>query len=306
MQGGAKASFTRGGPFQRDFRKSMFHDGRLYAQWMERLEEFDIDVRTVCLSISPCLLFCQPVCLHNHLFILLMESLTSLIPPHMHTHTPHAPHIPHTLPTLLTLHTHPTPHSTHTHNSTHSTLHTFTLHIHSLHTLYTHHHIPHTLPTLLTLTLHTHPPTHSTHIPYHTPHTPITPHTPHSTHSTHSHSTSTHSTHFTHTPSHSTHHTLHTTTLHTHALIQESEENNVIPEFEGDTSQSQRSRTPSPLPEGKEKAKEKGGRDNGTVKIHLLCSLITHGSIHECAIVHLHISLDPAHCQAHEYCILPT
>ena len=306
MQGGAKASFTRGGPFQRDFRKSMFHDGRLYAQWMERLEEFDIDVRTVCLSISPCLLFCQPVCLHNHLFILLMESLlhsshhTCTLTLHtlltFHTHSPlssHSTHIPHHTPhTPITPHT---PHSTHSHSiSTHST--------HFTH----HHHIPHTLPTLLTLTLHTHPPTHSTHIPYHTPHTPITPHTPHSTHSTHSHSTSTHSTHFTHTPSHSTHHTLHTTTLHTHALIQESEENNVIPEFEGDTSQSQRSRTPSPLPEGKEKAKEKGGRDNGTVKIHLLCSLITHGSIHECAIVHLHISLDPAHCQAHEYCILPT
>ena len=246
-----------GGPFQRDFRKSMFHDGRLYAQWIERLEEFGINVRTVCLSVhlsmfvslSVCCSVYQPVCLqfclHQPSSILLMESLISLISPHMYTHTPHTPPTPHTLP--LSSHSH----STHT---------------------------PHT----------------STPI---TPHTPHTSH-PHSTHSTHSHSTSTHSTHFAHTHT-ITFHTPHTIKLHTHSLygfIQEPEENNAIPEYEGDTSQSQRSRTPSPLPEGKEKAKEEGGRDNGTVKIHVLCSLTTHGSIHECVIVHLHISLDTAHC----------
>ena len=58
MQVGARGSFTRGGPFQRDFRKSMFHDGRLYAQWMERCEEFGIDVRTVCLSVCLRLFVC--------------------------------------------------------------------------------------------------------------------------------------------------------------------------------------------------------------------------------------------------------
>ena len=103
---------------------------------------------------------------------------------------------------------------------------------------------------------------------------PLTDHTCtltlHTSTSTHSHSTCSNSTH--HTPhSHSTHHTLHTLhTLTLHTLTQESEANNGIPEFEGDTSQSQRSRTPSPLPEGKEKDREKGGRDNGTVNIHLL------------------------------------
>ena len=64
MQVGARGSFTRGGPFQRDFRKSMFHDGRLYAQWMERCEEFGIDVRTVCLSVSVCLSAALFVSLH--------------------------------------------------------------------------------------------------------------------------------------------------------------------------------------------------------------------------------------------------
>ena len=48
MQVGGRGPLTRGSPFQRDFRmKSMFRDGALYAQWMERCEEFGIEVRTI-------------------------------------------------------------------------------------------------------------------------------------------------------------------------------------------------------------------------------------------------------------------
>ena len=40
--------------------------------------------------------------------------------------------------------------------------------------------------------------------------------------------------------------------------IDESEDNNEIPEFDGDTSQSQRSRTPSPVPAGDESKRVDG------------------------------------------------
>lgn len=155
-----------GGPFQRDFRKSMFHDGRLYAQWIERLEEFGINVRTVCLSVhlsmfvslSVCCSVYQPVCLSAVLSPSAIFHLADGIPnfthltTHAHSHSTHSSHSTHT-PTLLTLTLHTYSTHIHTHNSTHSThipptlhtLHTFTLHIHSLHTLCTHshHHIPH-------------------------------------------------------------------------------------------------------------------------------------------------------------------
>lgn len=151
-----------GGPFQRDFRKSMFHDGRLYAQWIERLEEFGINVRTVCLSVhlsmfvslSVCCSVYQPVCLqfclHQPSSILLMESLISLISPHMHTHTPHtlplsshshSTHTPHTS-TPITPHTPHTPHIHTPHPLTPHTLHTLTPSHSTLHTLlnFTHTH----------------------------------------------------------------------------------------------------------------------------------------------------------------------
>ena len=155
-----------GGPFQRDFRKSMFHDGRLYAQWIERLEEFGINVRTVCLSVhlsmfvslSVCCSVYQPVYLSAVLSPSAIFHLADGIPnfthltTHAHSHSTHSSHSTHT-PTLLTLTLHTYSTHIHTHNSTHSThipptlhtLHTFTLHIHSLHTLCTHshHHIPH-------------------------------------------------------------------------------------------------------------------------------------------------------------------
>ena len=47
--------------------------------------------------------------------------------------------------------------------------------------------------------------------------------------------------------------------------IDESEENNEIPEFEGDTSQSQRSRTPSPVPAGSEAERADGEAGDGGV-----------------------------------------
>ena len=45
--------------------------------------------------------------------------------------------------------------------------------------------------------------------------------------------------------------------------IQESEETNEIPEFEGDTSQSQRSRTPSPVPAGGQQRREEDEGEEG-------------------------------------------
>ena len=35
---------TRASPFQRDIRKSMFRDGAVFAQWMERVHEYGIQV----------------------------------------------------------------------------------------------------------------------------------------------------------------------------------------------------------------------------------------------------------------------
>ena len=77
--------------------------------------------------------------------------------------------------------------------------------------------------------------------------------------------------------------------------IQESEETNDIPEFEGDASQSQRSHTPSPTPAGdgdheEGEEREGGGRGEGSEASEDEGEDSEYGNIH---IVELHKGEEP-------------
>ena len=51
---------SQSNPFKRDFRKSIFRDGTVFSQWMERVHEYGIEVRGVFPPMKRCLLSLPP------------------------------------------------------------------------------------------------------------------------------------------------------------------------------------------------------------------------------------------------------
>ena len=51
---------SQSNPFKRDFRKSIFRDGAVFSQWMERVHEYGIEVRGMFAPMKRCLLSPPP------------------------------------------------------------------------------------------------------------------------------------------------------------------------------------------------------------------------------------------------------